>query len=613
MPILLGLLTLAYFPVLRTTFFSDDYVLLWQARAHRFDLSLFQVEPGWFFYRPLGKLVWLIMYRIWGTIPAPYHALSLGLHWLNGLLIIALVRRLLPASRSIAPIAGILFVLLPLQVETVVWSACFYDLLATLFYLLTLLCLLIAREHGSLRWYALSLGTFQLGLWSKELSFTLPLVVVMLSLIVANRPRLRVIMGAALPYIVLVTLNLWQRYLTWGSFGGYSGTDTNVLPRIWDILAATLATMIAPLNRQIVPASIVQVWLLAMTILIVAGLMTGYNRRVIVLALAWIVVTLLPVLNILPIGSDLQNSRLLYLPSAGFCIGLAALLDALVKRRIQRFDILPVVAVVTLVYIVTIQIQIQPWLHAGRETIHTAQELHRLIPYLSSGTTLQAKGLPDSYKGAFIYRLGLSEAYDLMYGSRFNLQQLEQLPPLARQQSDNLFQVVFDFDYATEQWEIIQAQGVTDSDLADPELPASAIQWDFTTCADSNRWQPTPQKLDCQAGNGWQLSASDQHSSLQSPRLDLTTAGWTEVIVRLEHAGNLDENALIRLEWSSESDKTWHRQRSLVLDLLPGTRSYDYHFFVRPDSKGAPLEQLRLSQDNARHVSIKSVSVRSIR
>lgn len=608
---LLGLLVaLAYFPVLRTAFFSDDYVLLWQARASRLDLSIFQVDPNWFFYRPLGKLVWAVMYRLWGVFPVPYHALSIGLHWLNGLLLIALVRRLVPQSGRIAPIAGGLFMLLPLQVEAVVWSACYYDLLATCFYLLTLWSLLLAWQHQSIRFYLLSLGTFQLALWSKELSFTLPVLALVLGVALAKRPKLRVLAVATLPYLGLMALNLLQRYLAWGSLGGYSGTDTNVLTRIWTIFATTLTNMFAPLNQLLFPATYIQIWLLAMTVLVVAGLMAGYNQRLIVIALAWFVVTLLPVLNLVPIGADLQNSRLLYLPSAGFCIGVAALLDGVARRMRQRFALPAGVAVIALAYLTTIVVQIQPWLVAGREGIHTVQELHRIVPHLSSESTLQTQGLPDTYQGAFIYRLGLSESYDLLYGSRFAVEQVPQIQPLADQKKDNLFQVVFGFDVASQRWEIIQARGVTPPKQEESSLESSALRWDFASCQDRDGWQTAQLQLECRPGSGVQLQAAE-NGALESSPLSLTSAGWTEIIVRATRDAS-DEPQSLRLQWTTERDQSWNDARSIVVELLPGTQPYDYHFFVPPDPSGAAFERLRLSQTDGGSMSIGNIAVRPI-
>lgn len=614
--ILLGLLTLlAYVPALRTTFFSDDYVLLWQARAQSFNMSLFQVESHWFFYRPLGKLTWLIMYRLWGHFPVPYHILSLMLHWMNGLLIVALVRQLLPQRRSIALIAGMLFVVYPLQVEAVVWSACYYDLLATFFYLLTLLCLLRTWHQGTGWWYLLSLVTYQFSLWSKELAFTLPLMVVALGVVLVNRPSIRRIIIATLPYLLLLSLNLLQRYLTWGSIGGYPSVESNILPRIWDTFAMTFATMIAPLNRFLFSASFVQVWLLVMTIIILAGLMSGYNQRLVVVALVWIVIALLPVLTIVPIGTDLQNSRLLYLASIGFCLGLAALLDALVQRLgvVQRRGLVSGVIVLTTAYLITVQVQVQPWLVAGRETIHTVQELHRLMPYLGSGTKLQTIGLPDTYKGAFIYRLGLPEAYDLFYGGRFELEQAEHGRSPANESGDNLFQVRFGFDPATERWEIVQAKGRAAPPLKERIRSLPARTWDFTPCQGNGQWSIEQWGSPCQPGRGLQLAPAQEQRFIKSPSLDLADVGWMEVVVRLEGAANYGADSSIALEWTTQGNQSWKPERSLVLDAPQEKQSYDYHFFIPPDGSGTPLQRLRLRSLNTRSaLAISAISVRPI-
>src|SRR5215470_15832735 len=74
------LVLVGYFPALISSFHSDDFVLLSEAQAGDFNLSIFKLAPNWWFYRPLGKLAWMIMYRLWGYNAAPYHLASLGLH-----------------------------------------------------------------------------------------------------------------------------------------------------------------------------------------------------------------------------------------------------------------------------------------------------------------------------------------------------------------------------------------------------------------------------------------------------------------------------------------------------------------------------------------------------
>ncbi|MEO7912473.1 MAG: hypothetical protein ABIV47_22730, partial [Roseiflexaceae bacterium] len=388
----------AFWPGLRSGFHSDDFVLITEAQLNHFDLALFKVDPVWWFYRPFSKLVWLCMYRLWGLNSTPYHLVSLGLHWLNTLLVVALVRQI--TERPAAAFgAGLLFALLPFHVESVVWLASQYDLLATCGYLATLLGTLLFWRRRSIWLYLLSLLTYQISLWSKELAFTLPLMIVLLWLHAHDRPRVRILGVSLLPYLMLLSINLLQRYLVWGSIGGYGSASSDYASFVWDHLAGTLALMLGPLHRMIFPASVAQLWMLGISVMVIAGLMAGLNQRMLLLAFAWLGLTLLPVLNIMPPDTDMQNTRQLYLPGVGLSIALVALLDAIVKRFAgdRRAVFVLSVAVVGLLYTSILWAQIQPWVVAGREATHVVEELHRFVPRFPIGSRLQVVGLPDNY------------------------------------------------------------------------------------------------------------------------------------------------------------------------------------------------------------------------
>ncbi len=286
-PIVLGLLVLlGYLPALHTAFLADDFILLSQAQIKYSGLSIFAVSPYWWFYRPLSALVWQYTFKLFGYHPLGYHLFSLGLHWASSLLIVALVRRFTTHSTLLAPGAGLLFALLPLHPETVVWLASQFDLLATVCYLATLCCLLLAWERRSIPFYLLALGAYQLSLWSKESAFTLPIIVVMFGLALRDRPRPRILIGGTLPFALLLGINLLQRYLVWGRIGGYLNAPSDYPSFIWDHLAGTLAVLVGPLNRLLLPAYLRQLWMLGMAALLVAGLMAGYNQRLILLGAA---------------------------------------------------------------------------------------------------------------------------------------------------------------------------------------------------------------------------------------------------------------------------------------------------------------------------------------
>jgi protein O-mannosyl-transferase len=149
------LVLLGYLPALHTSFLADDFILLAQAQIKYTGLSILAVPPRWWFYRPLSAVVWQYTFKLFGYHPFGYHLFSLGLHWINSLLVVALVRRFALDSRLIAPGAGLLFALLPLHPETVIWLSSQFDLLATIGYLAALYCLLLAwgrRSIGCICW-----------------------------------------------------------------------------------------------------------------------------------------------------------------------------------------------------------------------------------------------------------------------------------------------------------------------------------------------------------------------------------------------------------------------------------------------------------------------------
>jgi hypothetical protein len=77
-------------------------------------------------------------------------------------------------------------------------------------------------------------------------------------------------------------------------------------------------------------------WLTAVMLVYVGALAwlaaSRPNRAMMTSAVGLILVSVIPPLHLLGIGADLWNSRLLYLPSVGFCIALAAAVDGLRGR-----------------------------------------------------------------------------------------------------------------------------------------------------------------------------------------------------------------------------------------------------------------------------------------
>ncbi|HWD18632.1 MAG TPA: tetratricopeptide repeat protein [Verrucomicrobiae bacterium] len=142
-------------------------------------------ELGWYFqagyagnWHPLTWISHALDCQVFGLKPSGPHVVNVLLHIVNSLLVFFVLRQITGAFWRAAAVAA-LFAWHPLQVETVAWISERKDLLAALFFLLTLLA--YARYvRGAKIGYALALACFALGLMSKPVLVTLPCILLLL-------------------------------------------------------------------------------------------------------------------------------------------------------------------------------------------------------------------------------------------------------------------------------------------------------------------------------------------------------------------------------------------------------------------------------------------------
>lgn len=144
--------------------------------------------------RPLVNLTLALNYALSGLHPWSYHLLNLALHLLAGLTLLGIVRRTLagPAFRAsplgsqalpLAFSAALLWTLHPLQTESVTYIIQRAESLVGLCYLLTLHTFIRATEEEAIspsrarRWYLLSAAACFLGMATKEVMATAPLLI----------------------------------------------------------------------------------------------------------------------------------------------------------------------------------------------------------------------------------------------------------------------------------------------------------------------------------------------------------------------------------------------------------------------------------------------------
>ena len=167
-------------------------------------------------YFPLVYSTFRLEHALWGMNPTGYHWINLVLHVANALLVWRVLARLnVPGSW----LAGAIFALHPVQVESVAWITERKNVLMGFFFLLTLLAWIAfidKRTRRPWRFYGLALIFYLLALSAKSTACTLPaalLLVLWLQKKPINKRRLLqivpfVIMGIGMGLLAV----WWERY-----------------------------------------------------------------------------------------------------------------------------------------------------------------------------------------------------------------------------------------------------------------------------------------------------------------------------------------------------------------------------------------------------------------
>jgi protein O-mannosyl-transferase len=140
--------------------------------------------------RPMVNLSLAVNYALGGRAVWGYHALNLAIHILAGLTLFGVVRRTLlqPSLRArfgeaamlLGLAVAVIWTIHPLQTESVTYVAQRAESLMGLFYLLTVYCFIRGTESQAPRtWYTLSVATCLLGMASKEVMISAPLMVLL--------------------------------------------------------------------------------------------------------------------------------------------------------------------------------------------------------------------------------------------------------------------------------------------------------------------------------------------------------------------------------------------------------------------------------------------------
>ena len=283
-------------------------------------------------YAPFTIVSLLIDHTLWGMQPSGYHATNVLLHLLNGVLVYALTRRL-SQNVFVSWFTAALFLVHPIQIETVAWISSRKGLLSATFILAALIVRLqpagMARtantDAGQDLWY---LAWLAAALLSKALAVVVPPIVLLYDVFILRRrlsdaiPR-QIIPGLMSLLLLLKTMAAQQTIL-----GGLRGhLDLNLLhiiaidvtilwQYVWMLISpADLCVLYDPRTTGI--SGRVAVATAGWAVAVFAVWRLRHRSPLLIWSMATGLLLLLPVLNFFRI-TTLMNDRYLYLPCVVF-------------------------------------------------------------------------------------------------------------------------------------------------------------------------------------------------------------------------------------------------------------------------------------------------------
>lgn len=389
-----------YWPALFIGFLSDDFLLIERASAWRVGAVTREL------FRPLPLTVWALILEA-GAGAKTIHALNIALHAINAWLTTQIAWEWVK-DKWAALSAGLMMLVMPLAPEAVAWSAGVFDVMGTTLILATIL---IARRYVNGASYRLRVSFIVIGLLAiltKETAAVVPILVVVDGWVRKKFSKPLVLDTAVLLFVlgIVAVIRLAIRYgitapplalrfvrrALFRSFGGLAFPWHTDLLEAWPSLPLVTALTISAL-------------------VIVFVLHAGEERltRAALACSAWVLVSILPVFNVLFISDDLQSARYLYLSSVGWSVLLVTLLwDVPSNHSWSHLMKVFLVILLTSVSAVGTKIHLTPWVDAAALRNTVAQEAIR-VQRTSLCETMIVSDLPDNVRGAYVFRVGASE------------------------------------------------------------------------------------------------------------------------------------------------------------------------------------------------------------
>ncbi len=369
------------------TIVNNTFIKSWKNFYKIFSFNYF-ILSGELSYRPIVTLSYFVDHSFWGLNPLGFHLTNILLQGGNTVLFYTFLKKIaalgnhqnltnnLVLNRSsfasnpkrdsdagfsenykqvlrvntFAFVSALLFAVHPILTETVNSVSYREDLLAAFFLLISFI--LFLKIDGKslygikyLLYYASSLCSYLLALFSKEMAVTLPILMVLLTIFYSSpgnafREVIKRVKGIYVGYFIITVFYLIIQFVLFRHTHIRLDQTHQSLLVMLKVIASYIKLLFLPLNLNadyVVPSItsgvtslIISICIIITVIILIARLYKGNKRYC--FFISWFFITLLPVSNIIPIG-NIMAERYLYIPIMGFLGVAGTLIQNCTARR----------------------------------------------------------------------------------------------------------------------------------------------------------------------------------------------------------------------------------------------------------------------------------------
>lgn len=317
----------------------DDPEMVFKNKFVR-DFNIKELFTGHFVgnYIPVTMLTHAIAWLLFENNDGAHHLVNILFHLINGILVYQLGKRLFK-NDLVSNLGAVIFLLHPMQIESVGWISELKNVLSTTFYLAGTLSYINYVTYSKKKDYILCLLFFILGCLSKPSVVIFPIVLICLDILINKKISVKFILNKIpflLPALLFGIINIKTQ--TADQFINHSH-EFPIYQRIGFAGFALLKYLIlflAPVNLSVIypyPSINISVFIIGFFlfafILALVFLFIKQKKFEPFFIILFIALNLILVLQFLPFGEVLYADRYMYIPVIGFAWLLGLLLSKL--------------------------------------------------------------------------------------------------------------------------------------------------------------------------------------------------------------------------------------------------------------------------------------------